>query len=114
MRRSGSGYLGFLFFARSNNTKTGFAGEPFFRILFFRCPLAFDLTLFCLSLFSHAITPAFVPGIANYMIRVSFGTEALADAKLVGCVPQNFTPHRKKQAECEKECFLLVPKRLGD
>jgi hypothetical protein len=48
------------------------------------------------------------------MIRVSFGTQALADAKLVGCVPQNFTPHRKKQAECEKECFLLVPKRLGD
>jgi hypothetical protein len=74
----------------------------------------FCLGLFCLSLLSHAITPAFVPGIANYMIRVSFGTEALADAKLVGCVPQNFTPHRKKQAECEKECFLLVPKRLGD
>jgi hypothetical protein len=74
----------------------------------------FSLVFFAFRFLAMRLPPAFVPGIANYMIRVSFGTEALADAKLVGCVPQNFTPHRKKQAECEKECFLLVPKRLGD
>src|SRR4030095_16963757 len=57
MRRSGLGYLSFLFFARGNNSKTGFAGGPLFRIIVFRCSLAFDLTLFCLSLFSHVIAP---------------------------------------------------------
>jgi hypothetical protein len=77
--------------------------------------LFFVLAFFAFRFLAMRLPPAFVPGIANYVIRVSFGTEeSLADAKLVGCVPQNFTPHRKKQAECEKECFLLVPKRLGD
>src|SRR5262245_33157721 len=57
MRRSGLGYLRFLFFARGNNAKTGFARGPLFRIIFFRCSLAFDLSLFCLSLFSHVIAP---------------------------------------------------------
>ena len=57
MRRYGLRYLRFLFFARGNNTKNGFAGGPLFRIIFLRRSLAFDFSFLSLSLFGDVIAP---------------------------------------------------------
>jgi hypothetical protein len=96
MRRSGLGYLRFLFFTRGNNTKTGFAGGPLFRIIFFRRSLAFGLTLFCLSLFSHVIAPL-----------ISFQAEAYQFSALTLKLTSRL--HRKMSAYGPKRTFLVAP-----
>src|SRR4029453_11296989 len=96
MRRSGLGYLRFLFFARGNKTKTGSTGGPLFRIIFFRCSLAFDLTLFCLSLFSHVIAPLISFQAGAYQ----FSALTLKRTSRLHRKMSAYGPKRTKQEDC--------------